>query len=449
MPINPIGPHLLPQRIAVIGSGIAGLGAAWLLRQRHHVTLFEADTRAGGHANTIDVTLDGLSHPVDTGFLVYNDWTYPNLIGMFKHLGVETALSDMSFSVSLDDGGFEWAGSNRLATTFAQPTNVFKPAFWSMLADLIRFNREASRLVASGAAMPGSLGDYLDRHGYGRAFRQRYLVPMAACIWSTPSQLIDEFPLATFLTFCRNHGLISINERPQWRTVKNGSRCYVERLLRDLQDVRLGCPVTRVERHAAGVTLSTGAGPAHFDQVILACHTDQALAMLAHPTAAEQSMLGGIHYQPNVAVLHSDPRQMPRRKAAWAAWNFKGLAGAATDQPVSLTYWLNRLQPLPFTSPVMVTMNPLTPPDPAKVIQTIEYSHPVYRADSVATQSTLPEIQGRNHTWFAGAWTRFGFHEDGLLSAVSVARALGAEIPWEPATTAGQPTPAVPLAEAA
>lgn len=433
---SPIAPR---QRIAVIGAGVSGLVAAWLLRQQHHVTVFEADSRLGGHANTVDVTIDGVHHPVDTGFLVFNDWTYPNLIGMFNHLGIVDAPSDMSFSVSLGGGAFEWAGSDALATTFAQPSNVLKPAFWSMIFDLLRFNREASALVDSGAPMVGSLGNYLDTNGYGRAFRHRYLVPMAACIWSTPAKTIHEFPLATFLTFCRNHGLISVNNRPKWRTVKNGSRQYVVRLAQDLADVRLNCPVQQIERHANAVTIVTPHGRFEFDQVVLACHTDQALAMLESPSDAERSMLGGIRYQPNQAILHTDATLMPTRRRAWAAWNFMAKGEDEGEQPVSLTYYLNRLQPLPFKSPVLVTMNPLYEPAADKVIQRFDYSHPVYTADSVTTQAALRQLQGLQRTWYCGAWTRFGFHEDGVISGMAVAKALGASIPWQPHHGATQP----------
>lgn len=438
------------MRIAVIGSGIAGLSCAWLLSRhaggRHQVTLFEQNARLGGHTNTVDVTVDGMDYPVDTGFLVYNDWTYPNLIALFAHLGVEVAPADMSFGIKLLDaagrGRLEWCGSDNLATVFAQPSNLLRPAFWGMLRDLLRFNREASALAASGQPMPGTLGQYLDANGYGNAFRDWYLRPMAACIWSTPTQRIGEFPLATFLTFCRNHGLISVNNRPQWRTVKGGARNYVRRLAADIADIRTGSMLAGVRHDAGALVIDAADGAEQFDQVVFACHTNETLALLrarSGPAFAPVSeILSKIPYQPNTAVLHTDRRLLPDRKRAWAAWNYTAWHPEASsrrstgvaDAPVSLSYLLNRLQPLPFKSPVIVTMNPLVPPDPSTVIQTIAYDHPVFLADSADAKRALRRLQGQGGMWFAGAWTRYGFHEDGLMSGIAVARSLGASVPW-------------------
>ena len=329
------------MKIAVVGGGISGLSCAWLLSAHHpareqlSVTLFEKNDYLGGHTNTVDANVDGQTYPVDTGFLVCNDWTYPNLLPMFAHLGVETAPSDMSFGIKLTDAAFnsrlEWCGSDDLSTTFAQPTNLFRPRFLRMLNDLLRFNREATRLADSSAHMPGTLGEYLDRHGYSRAFRDWYLVPMAACIWSTPTKCIDEFPLATFITFCRNHGLISVNNRPQWRTVKGGARTYVRKMATALKDVRLNASIQSITRHtaadgkAAGVTIRTAAGDEHFDQVVMACHSDQALRLLSDAHAQEQEVLAQIPYQDNLAVLHTDVAVLPTRRRAWAAWNYHAL----------------------------------------------------------------------------------------------------------------------------
>ena len=417
------------SRIAIIGGGISGLASAWLLARRHEVVLFEANGYAGGHSNTVDATVDGITHPVDTGFLVYNDRTYPNLIRLFAALGVETADSDMSFSVRIGNGELEWSGSN-LATVFAQPANLVRPRFLRMLADLLRFNREATRLAESGAPVTGTLGEFLDARGYGPEVRELYLVPMAACIWSTPSSRINRFPMQTFLAFCANHGLLAVSNRPQWRTVKGGSREYVKRLVAALPDVRLSTPVRQVRRFPDRVEVATSHGTERFDRVVLATHTDQSLAMLEHPTGEERSVLKAIPYQPNRAVLHTDERLLPRRRRAWASWNFHAPREGISDDPVSLTYLLNRLQPLPFASPVMVTLNPVDEPRPDRVLASFDYHHPAFLEGSDEAKRRVVSLQGRERTWYCGAWTRYGFHEDGLLSAVNVARQMGVPIPW-------------------
>jgi uncharacterized protein len=431
------------MKIAVIGSGIAGASSAWLLSkfadENHQVTLFEQNDYLGGHTNTINVTLEGLSAPVDTGFLVFNDWTYPNLIAMFKHLGVADALSDMSFSVKLTDGEsnkLEWSGSN-LATVFAQPTNFFKPKFLGMLRDIVRFNREATTLVANKNAMPGTVGEYLLANKYGASFRDWYLAPMAGCVWSTPTQKIDDFPLATLLTFCHNHGLLSVNHRPQWRTVKGGTQTYTRAITAGLGDVRLNAGVTKVTRNADGVSVTSNAQTETYDQIVFACHSDQTLRMLTDASEDEKKILSAIPYQPNTAILHTDARVLPQRRRAWASWNYHAAyasseASSEREQNagVSLSYLINRLQPLPFKTPVIVTMNPRIQLDPAKVIKTIQYDHPVFLPESVNAKRGLRALQGKQRTWFAGAWTRYGFHEDGLMSGIAVAKALGAHVPW-------------------
>lgn len=436
------------MNIAIIGSGISGLASAWLLT-RHHpgaaVTLFERDARLGGHTNTIDVTHEGVTHPIDTGFLVFNDWTYPNLIPLFAHLGVPIAPSDMSFGIKLTDAAgasrLEWCGSDKLSSVFAQPANLFRPSFWQMLTDLLRFNREATTLSKHCELLQGTLGEYLDANGYSRAFRDWYLVPMAACIWSTPTQKIDAFPLATFVRFCANHGLLSVNNRPQWRTVSGGARQYVDAIAAVLPDIRRSAGITSVRRAANGVGASVHSkhGTEQFDQVVFACHSDQALALLADASDGERSALSQIPYQENIAIVHTDAALLPTRQRAWAAWNYH--AAYEDDQRnngelVSLTYLLNKLQPLPFKTPVMVTMNPRQQPDPAKVIRTIAYEHPVFLPEGVAAKRAIRALQGQRSTWFAGAWTRYGFHEDGLMSGVAVAKALGATIPWPTNTPA-------------
>jgi uncharacterized protein len=433
------------MKIAVIGSGIAGLSCAWLLSKHanpaHHVTLFEKNDYLGGHTNTIDVTFEGITYPVDTGFLVFNEWTYPNLIPMLAHLGVETAQSDMSFGIKLtDEAGnsrLEWCGSDDISTVFAQPTNIFKPRFLGMLRDMLRFNKAATELAKTKKTLPGTLGQYLDANGYGRAFRDWYLVPMAACIWSTPTKRIDDFPLSTFITFCANHGLISVNDRPKWRTVKGGARNYVDKLKGAIADIRLNQSIQRVTRTETrterGVLIKCNGQEESFDHVVFACHTDQTLAMLFDTSDEERRVLSAVAYQPNIAVLHTDARLLPDRKRAWAAWNYHAKyqdPATKNDSPVSLTYLLNKLQPVPFQAPVMVTMNPMQTIDPAKIIKTIAYEHPLFLPESVPAKKALRHIQGRDNTWFAGAWTRYGFHEDGLMSGIAVARALGATTPW-------------------
>ena len=434
------------MKIAVIGSGIAGASSAWLLSKfahdAHQVTLFEQNDYLGGHTNTVNVTLDGVTAPVDTGFLVFNDWTYPNLIAMLKHLGVADALSDMSFSVKLTEderSKLEWSGSN-LATVFAQPSNLLKPKFLGMLRDIVRFNREASALVANKAAMPGTVGEYLRANGYGVSFRDWYLAPTAGCVWSTPTQKIDDFPLATMLTFCHNHGLLSVSHRPQWRTVKGGTQTYTRAITNDLADVRLSTGVSKVTRHADGVSVTSNSHTETYDEVVFACHSDQTLRMLTDANEEEQRILAAIPYQPNTAILHTDTRVLPNRARAWASWNYHAAytssytsrgADNNADAGVSLTYLINRLQPLPFKTSVLVTMNPRIQLDPAKIIKTIQYDHPVFLPESVGAKRDLRRLQGQRRTWFAGAWTRYGFHEDGLMSGIAVAKALGAAIPWE------------------
>jgi uncharacterized protein len=435
--------------IAVIGSGITGLACAHELA-RHaglHVTLFEAESRLGGHTNTVDATVGGITFPVDTGFLVYNERTYPGLIALFSELQVETAKSDMSFSVSLRDAQqrptLEWSGTN-LRTVFSQTSNLAHPRFWWMLKDILRFNKAATLIGEQDAALAHSLslGDYLNREGYSQAFRDWYLIPMAAAIWSCPAREMLDYPLATFTRFCVNHGLLQVANRPQWYTVKGGARNYVQRIEAKLKAnghaVRVGDAVRAVTRVGASAHAPAGQvqvqakhGVARFDQVVFACHPDQTLALIGDASTQENTQfdatLRRIRYQPNRAVLHTDVALMPARRMAWASWNFLGQTDAAAPhdaRPVALTYWLNQLQPLPFTQPVLETLNPFVEPRKEHILAEFEFAHPVFDGPAIAAQKTLDTIQGHGNLWFAGAWAGYGFHEDGLQAGVGIAKKI-------------------------
>ncbi len=433
-----------PQRIAVIGGGISGLASAWLLRQQHRVTLFESEPILGGHTHTVDVTVDGHTHPVDTGFLVYNERTYPNLIALFKHLDVPSVETEMSFSVRLDDPDLEWAGTD-LGTVFGQKRNLGRRDFWRMLRDLLRFNRESTAWLQRHGDGPGTLRDFLRAGGYSDAFAHWYLLPMAAAIWSCPTGQMLDTPLSTFVRFCHNHGLLQIFNRPTWRTVRGGGREYVRRMAAQLGDVRTACPVHAVTREGSTLRVRHAQGEDTFDQVIVACHSDQALTLLGDTASAEQrDVLRAVRYQPNRAVLHTDPALLPRRRTLWAAWNYHAGRGDPGQQPVGVSYLINRLQPLPFTTPVVVTLNPTHEPAPEHLIAEYHYAHPIFDGPAIAAQQVLRDpgrgVQGAGGVWLAGAWSGYGFHEDGLSSAVRVAQALGVSPPWAVPTRAEDPS---------
>ena len=413
------------MRIAVVGSGIAGLSSALLLtRQGHQVSVFESDARPGGHSHTVDVTLDRLTFPVDTGFLVFNDRTYPRLVRLFDELGVESVPSSMSFSVRNDRAGVEWAGTSA-AALFAQPRNAARPAFWRMLADIVRFNRDTTALEKADRVARVPLGDYLEAGRYSAAFRDWYLVPMAAAIWSSPAKDILDFPLPSFVRFCHNHGLLAIADRPQWRTVRGGSRTYVRKIVQQLGDLRLSTPVERVRRLAGHVEVDTpGRRAERYDAIVLACHADRSLTLLADPTHAEARLLADIRYQSNRVVLHTDAELLPRARRAWASWNYLAADDPTGTRPVAVSYLINRLQPLPVERPVVVTLNPVIEPATHSVIDEYEYSHPLTDARAVAARRAIATLQGTRRTWYAGAWLGHGFHEDGIASAHAVADSI-------------------------
>ncbi len=437
-------PRAGPLSIAVVGAGISGLSAAWLLSQTHHVTLFEAEPRLGGHSFTTDAPAGQGSVPVDMGFIVYNTPCYPNLTALFAHLGVETEQSDMSFGVSVDNGAFEYASSN-LQALLAQPYNVLRPRFVSMVADILRFYREAPASLATLEDPYMGLGDYLARFGYGEAFIRDHMLPQAAAIWSTSAGEVRQYPIKAFIAFCENHGLMKLTGRPKWRTVTGGSRSYV----RKIKDAMLAtgrarieeaAPIVRIARTSDGVVLTDVRGQTRrFDQVVIATHSDQALPMIENPTEAETRLLGAIGYSSNTVVLHTDTRLMPVRKAAWSSWNYVGSVKAEPSAPLCVTYWMNKLQNLTTPEPLLVTLNPDRPIDPAKIIRTQTFAHPTFTRDAILAQEQLWSLQGVGGVWYCGAWFGAGFHEDGLQAGLAVAEDLGGmRRPWSVANDSGR-----------
>ncbi len=412
------------MRIAIIGSGISGLVCARLLSRRHDVTVFEASDWVGGHTHTVDVTMDGREHAIDTGFIVFNDWTYPNFIELLKQLGVASQPTEMSFSVSDPRSGMEYNG-NTLKTLFARRRNLISPGFLFMLRDILRFNREAQEDLRDGSLdAETTLGSYLDSRGYGKRFREHYIVPMGAAIWSMPLEQMLEFPLAFFVRFFRNHGLLGIKDRPQWRVVCGGSRSYIAPLIEPFRNnIRLACPVHRVERNGADVAVHSSAGEERFDKVVFACHSDQALAMLDTPSSAEEEILSAIQYADNEVVLHTDARLLPQRKLAWASWNYR--LGQATDQPAAVTYNMNILQGIQAPQTFCVSLNQTAQIAPDKILRRFSYAHPQYSLAAVEAQARWQELLGKQHSFYCGAYWANGFHEDGVVSALRVAAAFG------------------------
>jgi uncharacterized protein len=433
------------MRVAIIGTGIAGNAAAYALHNADHIseiTVYEAENRVGGHSATVDIDYDGTPLSVDTGFIVYNVLNYPNLTALFDHLGVETQASDMSFSVSIGRGEFEWIGRTHdvFNGLFAQRRNLVNPRYLGMLLEILRFQKAAKADLEAGKLRGLSLGQYIEKGNFSRYFRDRYLVPMGAAIWSTPAEHMLDFPAENFVIFFENHKLLHW-DRPVWRTVTGGSRRYVETLTAGFRDrYRLGDPVVSVSRDAFGVSVTTASGHSgRFDQVVIATHSDQALALLKDPSNDERSILSSVEYRPNTVYLHRDPALMPKRKGAWAAWNF--LRESDTSEgDVCVSYSMQHLQGIDPKHPLFVTLNPPRPPKPERVFQTFNYEHPQYTAAAFAGQQLLKQVNGHNRAWFAGAWTGYGFHEDGLVSGMNAAEGLGAFMPWRrEAATIRQP----------
>ncbi|MDZ4168379.1 MAG: FAD-dependent oxidoreductase [Coriobacteriia bacterium] len=438
------------MRIAVIGSGIGGMSAAWLLSPANDVDVYEVSDRLGGHTHTLDVTAGGLTFPVDTGFMVFNRRTYPNLTRFFEHLGVDAADADMSFSVSLADEDIEWSGTS-LDTVFAQRKNVTNPRFLQMLADVLRLSRNADRLMSDPTVADLSLGELMEREGYSKAFTDWYLIPMGAAIWSTPPGDMVDYPALTFLHFCDNHGLLHILGKPAWLSVKGGAKRYLDAVGGTLSgEVFTGEGAERVERTATGVRVHTANRVESYDQVVFACHPPQTREILGEAMSdAERAVLSAFEYWPNDVVVHSDESFLPRSKRAWASWNWYSEGSEIDKALLRLTYRINTLQSLPEGAPsVLETLNRDHEPAEGTLLAHLSFDHPMYSREAVAAQAALPRIQGADRVWFAGAWTRYGFHEDGILSGVRVAEALGATLPWgdqlDPTRTmtlAGAPVP--------
>jgi len=425
------------MRVAVVGTGISGNAAAWTLSKHYPVTVYDREVRPGGHSHTVSIDYDGAQLAVDIGFIVYNELNYPDLTALFAHLGVETVESCMSFAVTADTGRFEWkgGGNNWFETArglFAQPSNLLSPSYLWMLRDIVTFNQQSVEDYAAGKLAGLTLGEYFRNRHFAPRLLTDYLAPMGAAIWSAPSSEILDFPAENFVAFFANHRLLQY-DRPVWRTVKGGSQRYVEKLTASFRDrIRLGCAVTAIERTPHGVVVHDSHGKSDsYDHVVIASHSDQALAMLSDADDRERAILSAIRYSPNTIYLHRDPALMPKRRHAWASWNFlRWPRQAGVDNDVSVTYWMNELQGIDHDKPLFVSLNPPVAPDLALTFGKYRCEHPQYNAAAFAAQKRLPEIQGRRHTWFCGAWTGYGFHEDGLRSGLAVAEALGAVAPW-------------------
>ncbi len=447
-PIHETEAHASGRRIAVIGAGVAGLSAAWRLSRRNHVTLYEKNGWLGGHANTVDVDCPEGRIAVDTGFIVFNGNTYPNFTALLSHLGVAYNATDMTFGASIDDGRVEY--SSHPLGVFGQKRNLVSGRFWQMLYDIHRFYAHA-RGLDENSVDGVSLGQFLERAEYSRELVEHHVMPMCAAIWSTTPQEIRDYPMRSFLRFFSSHGLLHMVQKPSWRTVVGGSRAYVEALVRDMGPGFHQAPAARRVSRNGGLTSveDVNGETSIFTDVVLAAHADESLALLADASAEERRILGSFTYTPNRAVLHDDPALMPRRKAVWASWNYIGSNDAKADAPLCVSYWMNRLQKLETRRDLFVTLNPVRAPKPERVIQTFEYTHPLFDAAALAAQQELGRLQGQHNTWFCGSYFGYGFHEDALQSGLAVATALGEAPPWPAQHSRIAAMPERPVLEAA
>lgn len=414
------------MKIAIIGTGISGLGAAYLLQNHHDITLFEKNTYIGGHSRTKTINVHGQNVAVDTGFIVFNNWNYPNLLGLFKELKVPYVKSNMSFGVSVDKGWLEYSSNDLFALR-----NLVRPSYWRMLRDITKFNKQALAYIEKDPAI--TLGQCLQELKMGAWFKDYYLLAMGAAIWSCPLETIMAFPARTFLRFFKNHGLLSINNRPQWYTVEGGSQEYVKRLTESFRDkININCAATKVAQHNGSWEVTDSNGQADiYDQVIFACHADEAIKICGDLSAEQQDVIGAFSYQENTVILHSDQSFMPKNKKTWASWIYLSEKKQDKNPAVALSYWMNNLQPLNTDTPVIVTLNPERRPNQEMIYDEHIFSHPVFDLKAIQAQERIQTLQGDKGLWFCGAYQRYGFHEDGLLSAVNIAKKMGVSIPWE------------------
>ena len=421
------------MKIAVIGSGISGLGAAYFLARKHQVVLFERDSRPGGHTNTVTVPAPRGPLAIDTGFIVCNPVNYPNFYPFLDELGVARQNTDMSLGVSVEEGRVEWAGDEHLTRIFSQPSLMFSPTHIGMLLSVLRFNRQVKRLLAQNALPDITLGEFLEINNYPMALRVRYVAAMAGPIWSTSTRGVMEFPFPAFARFFDAHGLLSVSDQPQWQTVTGGSNTYVEKVLAQFKgELRLDTKVSCLQREADGVIVNTAHGAERYDAVVCATHSDQALKMLPDACEAECSLLASVPFAVNTAYLHTDESLMPKRRRAWSSWNAILARDALSDEPIGVSYWMNLLQRLDTTTQYIVSLNPPRPPRPETVLYQTRYEHPLYTPATIQAQQRLPEIQGRNRVWWAGAWTAYGFHEDGFKSGLRAVAGIDKDClpPW-------------------